>query len=547
MGRKIAGGVSVEVDAKTSRFNKGMGAAEKSLGKFGKKAKLEMSGIRQSAKNMERQFGRMAGKINNFAFLIGGAAFTTLIKSSLDAADAIGKTADKLGIQTDQLQELRFAAKQTGVEQNSLDTSLQRFIRRLGEAEQGTGVLKNVLTQYNIEIKKSDGTMRSSMDVLDDYADAIKNASSAEERLFLATRAFDIEGAKLVNTLSRGAAGLADYKDEARAAGLVMEEDLIRKAEIINDRFNKLATTISTTLKSAIISMVDFFSPARDEMDVMRHQMSVFAADIEKINAAGSDTWYQRTFGEINTDKIDEIQLKMDALAAKMVSLSGGGSEFGDGSPMKFTPVMTDDEFETEFDRADQQFSQLNKLYEKSAKAQEKIEAKSSKQLVAMKMGVAQQAVGFLKGIVGESKFAQIAIIALEKGLAIAQTVINTKVAEMRAFADLGPVAGTVAAAKIATLGSISVGIIAATGIAQAGGIGGGGGSGIGGVPVSDTTASAPSAPPTIFDGAQQSTRRELVINVEAGIRDENNIIELVKTINDLAGDGLEVRATVVI
>ena len=67
---------------------------------------------------------------------VGGLG--ALVDRSISAADAIGKTADKIGVGVEALQELRFAAKASGVEQQTLDMALQRFVRRVAEAGNGT-------------------------------------------------------------------------------------------------------------------------------------------------------------------------------------------------------------------------------------------------------------------------------------------------------------------------------------------------------------------------------------------------------------------------
>jgi hypothetical protein len=54
------------------------------------------------------------------------------------------QTADTIGVGVEALQELRFAAKASGVEQQTLDMALQRFTRRAAEAappSTGTGVV----------------------------------------------------------------------------------------------------------------------------------------------------------------------------------------------------------------------------------------------------------------------------------------------------------------------------------------------------------------------------------------------------------------------
>ena len=66
-------------------------------------------------------------------FLLG------LAKSVADTGDKAAKTADKLGVQIEALQELRYAAELSGIAQNNFDTGLQRMTRRAAEAAKGTG------------------------------------------------------------------------------------------------------------------------------------------------------------------------------------------------------------------------------------------------------------------------------------------------------------------------------------------------------------------------------------------------------------------------
>ncbi|MDO6575145.1 hypothetical protein, partial [Staphylococcus pasteuri_A] len=64
--------------------------------------------------------------------------------------DDIGKTADKIGLTTDALQELRTIAESAGVAQSSLDSSMERFSKRLGEAVLGTGAANKALKEMGL-------------------------------------------------------------------------------------------------------------------------------------------------------------------------------------------------------------------------------------------------------------------------------------------------------------------------------------------------------------------------------------------------------------
>ena len=128
-------------------------------------------------------------------------------------------------------------------------------------------------------------------------------------------------------------------------------------------------------------------------------------------------------------------------------------------------------------------------------------------------------ALGDLLGqFAGKSKGAAVAALAIQKGLAIAQIVTSTAAAQMRAYAELGPIAGAAMAAKIGLLGKLQMGLVAATGLAQAGSIMGGGSSGGGSsrntptASISNNTAAPTTVmiqgmkPTDIFTGEQLST-----------------------------------------
>jgi hypothetical protein len=70
-----------------------------------------------------------------------------------------------------------------------------------------------------------------------------------------------------------------------------------------------------------------------------------------------------------------------------------------------------------------------------------------------------------------------------------AEIVQNTAAAQVRALAELGPIAGPAAAAKIALFGKLQAGLVAASGLAQASSAGGGGSRGGGGAGLSSIPA----------------------------------------------------------
>lgn len=199
------------------------------------------------------------GRFKSLLKSVGGAFSVGLAISGLRQLtaefDDTAKTARKLDVAPELLQEMRFAADRTGVSQNALDMGLQRFTRRLAEAKQGGGELKGVLQQYDIALQNTDGSTRSNVDVLGDLAEVIKNTKDPSEQLRIAFKAFDSEGAAMVNTLRDGRAGLEALRKEARDTGNVVGGDTLRQFEKLNDQVD----TLSGTVKTAVGTMVGAF------------------------------------------------------------------------------------------------------------------------------------------------------------------------------------------------------------------------------------------------------------------------------------------------
>jgi len=291
-----------------------------------KKLKKDTDGLSRSSKGLGKDLGVLRG---NFAALGGVAiagAIVALGKATLaavDFGDNIAKTADKLGISTDALQEYRFAAEQTGLTTTQLDVGIQRFTRRLAEAADGAGVLAPVMKDLNIELRDSEGNLRSTEDVLNDYADAIQNADSSSQRLLLAFKAFDTEGVAFVNTLKDGSAGLQSLRNEAVDLGLIMDEALIRKAEIAADKWNILTTQIGVGFKSALLSVLGLMADLRtpeemvasltEELKDTNEEIIRLAANLQQIkNTGGSGEAVKKELQEL-TEKARELNAELSS------------------------------------------------------------------------------------------------------------------------------------------------------------------------------------------------------------------------------------------
>ena len=228
-------------------------------------------------------------------FVVGGlASLPTVLQETAKAAANIGDVADKVGLTTDELQELRYAAEQTGVETRAMDVAMQRFSRRTAQAAAGQGELVDILRANGIALRDNEGNMRPLVDILGDYAVLIKNAGSEQEALLLAFKAFDTEGAALVNTLRNGGDALDDMGAAAHEVNQVLGEDLIRTAQDVDAQFKELSGTIGTFFQRAVLGAVNAFDSIGDILGRVPEEFQMMQAKV--LLATGGGAALQQDF-----------------------------------------------------------------------------------------------------------------------------------------------------------------------------------------------------------------------------------------------------------
>ena len=212
----------------------------------------------QSVTATARSMDKLKGAIKGALGALSITAFASATRSTLDYADALGKTSARLGITTTALQTLRFAATQSGMTTEALEMSLQRFTRRLAEAGQGTGVLKDTFTKLGMSIRNtSDGSLKSAEQMLSEVADKLATIPDQGERVRLAFQMFDSEGVKMVNMLQGGSGALDDMRKKLEATGAVLSEDFIKKSEEANDAIDLLQNQLKAGFGKAISGLAE--------------------------------------------------------------------------------------------------------------------------------------------------------------------------------------------------------------------------------------------------------------------------------------------------
>jgi hypothetical protein len=200
-------------------------------------------------KKLEKFDKRVASLKSSLRFLakaaaVTGGAISAIAFSTAKAGDEIAKTSRRLGINTQALQEWRFAAERAGVGARTFDMAMQRFGRRASEAARGQGEARDALAEMGIQLTDVNGELRDADDLLTESLIALSNQEKAWDRNRLAMKLFDSEGVRMVQLAAEGAEGIERLRATLRDRGGVMDEETIKRSEEFNDAWTDFKVTL---------------------------------------------------------------------------------------------------------------------------------------------------------------------------------------------------------------------------------------------------------------------------------------------------------------
>lgn len=252
------GSLLVNLKANTAGFDKKM-----------KRSRKQMSNFSRTAKKTQQSLQMLTTAVGAYVGMRGLQSLVRWLDTSAQSMSMLGKTARKLGLGTKELGALRHAAQLTGIATTTLDMALQRMVRRIGEAAQGTGEAKAALEELGISAKNV--SKLSAAEQFKQIADAMEKVQGPSQKLRLAFKLFDSEGAALVNTLALGRKGIDDVYGSMDKLGQLFGEDTVNKMERVADSidnmkksFSALGQTIAVKILVPLSESLTAFQAVRD-------------------------------------------------------------------------------------------------------------------------------------------------------------------------------------------------------------------------------------------------------------------------------------------
>lgn len=187
--------------------------------------------------------------------VIGVGGLLAMAKNAIDAAGGLGELAQQLGVSTDGLQALRYAAAQSGIEAGELDSALAKLTRSIGEAADGSKAQLDAFNQLHVGVLNAQGGIRSTEEVLRDVSDALAKIQDPAARARLEVDLFGKSGQKLETVLAGGSGELDKFSESARQAGVIIDEQTIAAADRLSDKLEGLKSRFSALWQNIAVGV----------------------------------------------------------------------------------------------------------------------------------------------------------------------------------------------------------------------------------------------------------------------------------------------------
>jgi len=262
--------------------------------------------------NLVKGAGDLAGTALKGIGMLGvaaagaGYAVGRLVEDYTSRVSELYDLSRQLGLTVEQLQELRYAAKISGVE--NLDQALSIFNRNIGQAHAGMGPLNKALERMAPGQRELFLAAKDNGQAFDMMMQAIASIENPADRAALAAAAFGKSGATMVRMVADGTAGLRAFREEARRAGLVTEAEA-KIADEFGDNVDRLKFSLMGVVNAIGSRLLPVLQPlilrARDWVQANRELIATKVEQvIKKIGTALEKVgvWFEKNGDKLWTD-----------------------------------------------------------------------------------------------------------------------------------------------------------------------------------------------------------------------------------------------------
>tara|TARA_R100000278_G_scaffold105303_1_gene81738 strand:+ start:352 stop:1995 length:1644 start_codon:yes stop_codon:yes gene_type:complete len=248
--------LNVILSARDKQFTKAMDRAQRRVERFSKKSQKDLSKTSRAFSQMSASAKSLTGALTFGASL---AALQQMVKRSTDAAFEIDRLSQLAGVGVERFQELSFAARSVGVNQEKLADILKDTNDKFGDFfVTGAGPLADFFESIAPKIGLTAEAFRglSSDQALGLFVKSLEQANVNQQELTFFMEALASDATLLAPLFVDNANALNSMSTEARELGAVIDADLIKKTTALRTRFNQVIDSMSSKFNEFAMNVV---------------------------------------------------------------------------------------------------------------------------------------------------------------------------------------------------------------------------------------------------------------------------------------------------
>lgn len=263
MARTDEAELAIRLEARIKDFEKNMAKAQKTANRNFQRIEKDAE---KSTANLEGSFAKAGRNIGSSlkAGLVAGlsvAAVTGMVRNLASVAREVanvGSEAKRAGVSAKAFQELGYVARQNRIDVDALVDGLKELNLRADEfVVTGKGPAAEAFARLGYSASQLKTKLRDPSDLIVEIIGRMERLDRAAQ-IRVADEIFGgTAGERFVELLDKGAEGVRTLIAEANQLGLVLDDELIAKADEIDRRFAKITDTISVNMKRAVVEVVD--------------------------------------------------------------------------------------------------------------------------------------------------------------------------------------------------------------------------------------------------------------------------------------------------
>lgn len=242
----------VRLEGQISGFEKSMARAEARANSASTKITRTFTGMNRA----------VAGALRTFGVGLSATFFAKFVADAVRAGEAIGDTADKIGISAEAFQELAYAADQSGSSMEAIEPAFKAMDNFLGSIAKGSKEAKAQLAAIGVTLADLKGKSPDEQFKL--LLDAIGKIRDPTARAAAQLSIFGKQGLELSQLANIGAAGIDKLAERAHNLGLILSNETIQQAQDAGDALSDIVAAFDVAKINAAAGFSDAIEALRD-------------------------------------------------------------------------------------------------------------------------------------------------------------------------------------------------------------------------------------------------------------------------------------------